>query len=110
MLEDKYPTDYPRDPHFSGVSHENATREPRAEVDDRGGVYRRDENRHDPRDNEGRYPEQAPEESPEDFTHYVHLANGDVIKHNLIDPLSTHFNPDDGDVTGGHKIIGVYPR
>lgn len=59
---------------------------------------------------------------PEEFTHYVHLADGRVIKHNVNDkkaqPLGSHYvegedrsGEDDGeDERVQTAIIGVYPR
>lgn len=47
---------------------------------------------------------------PEDFTHYVHLADGSVQKVDVSEPLGSHLVPEGEDATGGHAIIGVYPR
>lgn len=76
---------------------------------------------------DGSYPEDRPEEAerrsepqpkpvpkdeePEDFTHYVHLADGSVRKHKMTEPLGSHYPGRDGeDIHGGHFIIGTYPR
>lgn len=62
------------------------------------------------------HPEPDPEpvrkdEAPEDFTHYVHLADGSVRKHKMTEPLGSHYpGRDDEEVHGGHFIIGTYPR
>lgn len=46
-------------------------------------------------------------EEPDDFTHYVHLADGRVIK--IVHPggvLSDHYAEDNKRI----QVIGVYPR
>ena len=58
-------------------------------------------------------PEDRPEE-PEEFTHYVHLADGRVVKVNQEDPdagpLGTHYEEGEDDDLTRTQIIGVYPR
>jgi hypothetical protein len=46
---------------------------------------------------------------PDDFTHYVHLADGSVRKHKMTEPLGSHYPSDEG-IHGGHFITGIYPR
>lgn len=58
--------------------------------------------------------EPEPEPEPEEWTHYVHLADGRVIKHNMTEPLGASLDEkngegDDAEVTHS-QIIGVYPR
>lgn len=52
--------------------------------------------------------ESHPEPVPEDFTHYVHTANGRVHHVKVTEPLGSHYPPEDAD--GGHYITGIYPR
>lgn len=50
-------------------------------------------------------------DGPEDFTHYVHLADGSVVKHKMTEPLGSHLpEGEDADLHGGRAIVGVYPR
>jgi hypothetical protein len=64
-----------------------------------------------PEEAERRSEKRAEPKEPEDFTHYVHLADGSVRKHKMTDPLGTHFPVGENeDVHGGHFIIGTYPR
>ena len=46
----------------------------------------------------------------DDFTHYVHLADGSVVRHNMESPLGNHLVAYDEDPIGGRYIIGIYPR
>lgn len=58
-------------------------------------------------------PATAPDKSDEDFSHYVHLADGRVIKHQMDEPLGSHYveNEDDENKdTTRTQIIGVYPK
>lgn len=51
------------------------------------------------------------DDGPEDFTHYVHLADGSVVKHKMTEPLGSHLpEGEDADLHGGRAIVGVYPR
>lgn len=48
---------------------------------------------------------------PDDWTHYVHLADGTVVKHKMTDPLASHLpEEEDTDLHGGRFITGIYPR
>jgi len=57
-------------------------------------------------------PEPVPPADGPDFTHYVHLADGRVIRHYMAEPLGTYYREaDDGsDEVTNTQIIGVYPR
>jgi hypothetical protein len=55
-------------------------------------------------------PEASQDAKTEDFTHYVHLADGSVVRHNMESPLGNHLVADDEDPIGGRYIIGIYPR
>lgn len=58
-----------------------------------------------------REPTAARENEPEDFTHYIHLADGSVVKHKMTEPLGSHLpEGEDADLHGGRAIVGVYPR
>lgn len=71
---------------------------------------------------DGTYPEDRPEPShggseshpepmePEDFTHYVHTADGRVHHVKVTEPLGSHYSPHGEDTHGGHFIVGTYPR
>jgi hypothetical protein len=54
-------------------------------------------------------------DNPDEWTHYVHLADGRVIKHNMTEPLGSAFEEDaesgdeDAEPTRT-QIIGVFPR
>ena len=51
------------------------------------------------------------DESPDDFTHYVHLADGSVRKVKEDGPFGLHYlENEDDEASGGNKIIGVYGR
>ena len=49
------------------------------------------------------------EASTEDFTHYVHLADGSVERVTEV-PDGSHLPVEGEDVHGGRFIIGIYPR
>lgn len=61
---------------------------------------------------------QAPPEGSEnpesEFSHYVHLADGRVLKKLItvpLDHLGFHMTENENDpATGGNKIIGIYPK
>lgn len=59
-------------------------------------------------------PEPEISDDPDEFTHYVHLADGRVLRANLhgkhTDTLGTRFYEGEGDDEKSAGIIGVYSR
>lgn len=53
--------------------------------------------------------EKVPAE-PEEFSYYVHLADGRVERVKDYPTHAHHFDSERDEASGGNKIIGIYPR